>query len=254
MTNKRVLTNKNYAWFFAPATAVADINAITATEAAEFLNVTDAIKLDGTNFNTKASKSEDDRSFADGAGAKTAGNGDFGGTISGFKAQDDDTASSYHAAEVGIKPAGSDIILIARPVESASAPLAAGDEYDAWHILTDAPGDVRGSASYSWTADGLPQADMRVRGIGRGRHDRPPQGRLPGQGRHRRCEVDLERPDQGHGLGARHRRAPRHGFGEHHRHVPRRHPVHGRGHHHRLTQHRKGSPRRISRRGFSFAS
>lgn len=165
MTNKRVLTNKNYGWFFAPASAVADITAITEAEAAQFKNITDAAKLDGTNFNTKASLSADDRSFADAAGAKARGNGDFGGAFSGFKAAADDTTSSYFEAEQGIKPAESDIILLARPVESAAAPLAAGDEYNAWHVLTDAPSDVRGSSSYAWVADLLPQSDLAVRGI-----------------------------------------------------------------------------------------
>ncbi|MGN6324493.1 phage tail tube protein [Pseudolysinimonas sp.] len=165
MTEKRVLTNKNYAWFYAPAGSVEDIRAITETEAAAFINITDAMKLDGTNFNTKASKSEDDRSFADAAGAKTAGNGDFGGTLNGFKAPAGDTTSSYHAAEAGIKPDGSDIILLARPVESAAPDLAAGDEYDAWHILSDAASDVRGNSSYAWAVDALPQSDMAVRGI-----------------------------------------------------------------------------------------
>lgn len=165
MTNTRVLTNKHFGWFYAPASAVADITAITATEAAEFLNVSDAIKLDGTNFNTKASKSEDDRSFADAAGAKTAGDGDFGGAISGFKAPDGDTVSSYHQAETGIKPAGSDIILLARPVESSSAALSAGDEYNAWRVLTDAPADVRGGSSYAWLSELLPQSDMAPRSI-----------------------------------------------------------------------------------------
>jgi hypothetical protein len=165
MSNKRVLTNKNYGWFFAPAAAVADITAITAAEAAQFKNVTDAAKLDGTNFNTKPSLSADDRSFADAAGAKARGNGDFGGTFSGFKASADDTASSYFEAEAGIKPAGSEFILLARPVESASAPLVAGDEYSAFRVLTDAPSDVRGDSSYSWTADLLPQSDMAIRSI-----------------------------------------------------------------------------------------
>ncbi|MBG6106640.1 hypothetical protein [Frigoribacterium sp. CG_9.8] len=165
MPNKRVLTNKNLAWFFAPATAVANIKAITATEAATFINITDAAKLDGTNFNTKASLSADDRSFADAAGAKTSGNGDFGGSLSCFKAQDSDTTSTFRAAEVGIKPAGSDIIFLNRPVESASSALAAGHEYNAWHVLTDAPSDVRGASSYSWVVELLPQSDMAVRGI-----------------------------------------------------------------------------------------
>jgi hypothetical protein len=165
MTNKRVLTNKNYAWFYAPTASVADILAITETEAGTFKNVTDAAKLDGTNFNTKASLSADDRSFADAAGAKARGNGDFGGTFAGFKAADDDTASSYYEAEQGIKPAGSDFILLARPAVSTSAGLAAGDEYNAWHVLTDAPSDVRGSSSYAWSADLLPQSDIAIRGI-----------------------------------------------------------------------------------------
>jgi hypothetical protein len=164
-TNKRVLTNKNFAWFFAPASAVADITAITAAEAAQFKNVTDATKLDGTNFNTKASLTADDRSFADAAGAKARGNGDFGGAFSGFKAASDDTASSYYTAERGIKPSESDIILLARPVESASTPLVAGNEYNAWHVLSDAPSDVRGSSSYAWMVDLLPQSDIAVRGI-----------------------------------------------------------------------------------------
>lgn len=165
MTNTRVLTNKNWGWFYAPASAVVDINAITETEAATFKNVTDAIKLDGTSFNTKASLSADDRSFADAAGAKSRGNGDFGGALSGFKAADDDTTSSFHEAEAGIKPAGSDIILLARPVASASATLVAGDEYNAWHVLADAPGDLRGTSSYAWTVDLLPQSDNAIRRI-----------------------------------------------------------------------------------------
>lgn len=163
--NKRVLTNKNYGWFFAPVAAVNDITAITEAEAAQFKNITDAAKLDGTNFNTKPSLSADDRSFADAAGAKARGNGDFGGSFAGFKAAADDTSSSYYEAEAGIKPAGSEFILLARPVESATAPLAAGDEYSAWRVLTDAPGDVRGDSSYSWTADLLPQSEMAIRGI-----------------------------------------------------------------------------------------
>lgn len=165
MVNKRVLTNKNFAWFFAPATGVANIQAITATEAATFINVSDAIKLDGTTLNTKASASNADRSFADASGAVTAGVGDFGGAISGFKAQDSDTASSFRQAETGIKPAGLDIILLARPVAPSSQALAAGDEYNAWHVLTDAPSDVRGASSYAWLTELLPQSDLGVRGI-----------------------------------------------------------------------------------------
>lgn len=164
-TNKRVLTNKFYGWFYAPAGSVADITAITETEAATFLNVSDAAHLSLTNFNTKASASQDDRSFADAAGAKTAGNSDFGGTFAGFKSAEGDTASSYHQAEVGIKPDGSDIILVCRPVESNGSPLAAGDEYNAWHVLSDAASDVRGAASYAWSVDLLPQSDIAVRGI-----------------------------------------------------------------------------------------
>ncbi|WP_025157277.1 hypothetical protein [Leifsonia aquatica] len=165
MTNKRILTNKHYAWFVGPASAVADVTAITETEAATLKNITDAVKFDGTDFNTKSSQSSDDRSFADAAGAKSAGNGDFGGNFSGFKAQPDDTASSYFIAETMLKPYGSDVILLARPVEAASKPLVAGDEYNAWHVLSDAPKDVRGDTSYSWADALLPQSDMGVRGI-----------------------------------------------------------------------------------------
>lgn len=165
MGNTRVLTNKFYGWFFAPATAVEDINAITATEAAEFKNISDAAKFDNWNFNTKASTSTDDRSFADAAGAKTAGDADFGGSGSFFKAKDGDTTSSYHDAQVGIKPAGTDIILLARPALAVSTALAAGQEYRAWHVLTDAPADVRGDTSYSYTSSLLPQSDVCVDGI-----------------------------------------------------------------------------------------
>lgn len=165
MTETRILTNKYFGWFFTDAANVADITAITATEAAQFTNISDTLAISGTTFNTKASSSENDRSFADAAGATTAGDPDASGNISGYRAADGDTTSSFYEAEQGIKPAGKDIILLARPVASTSAALAAGDEYDAWHILTDAPTDTRGAASYTWVSVGLLQSDMGIRGI-----------------------------------------------------------------------------------------
>lgn len=165
MSNKRVLTNKHYGWYVAPANSVANIAAITETEAAGFTNISDAAKFDGMDFNTKASASDDDRSFADAAGAKTSGDADFGGNFAGYKAKAGDTASSYYQAETLIKPAGSDLIVVAVPVESIATGLVAGTEYNGWHVLSDAPTDVRGASSYSWAANLLPQSEMVARGI-----------------------------------------------------------------------------------------
>lgn len=165
MANTRVLTNKNYAWFVAPASAVTDIRAIDADEIDDFENISEAVKIDGTDYNTAASAQNDDRSFADAAGAQTAGYADASGAMALFKAKSTDTTSVFAIAQDAVRAAGADVIIIARPVLPVSTALAAGQEYNAWHVLTDAPSDQRGESSYSYTTQLLLQGDMAVRGV-----------------------------------------------------------------------------------------
>lgn len=165
MGDKRVLSNKRVTVWVGPANSIADYKAPKKSEIAGMLNVSEAIKWDGFDFNIKASSSDDDRALTDAAGAKTRSYAQFGGSIAFFSPKASDTSSIYRQARTAVSVPRTMLAVVVRTVTLNSAGVAEGDEVNAYRVMTDATSQVRGKASYYYTVNFLPQDLIGVNAV-----------------------------------------------------------------------------------------
>lgn len=160
MPDTRSLSNRRVTWGFGPDTAVADYSKPTLAELTTLKNYSEAVKIDGTDFNVSASDESDSRSFTDEAGAQTRSYTQFGGTIEAFTPGQADTASSYRKLRDTIKTPRTPLALLQRFGKINNLPIVAGDEINLFRVATDANKHKRSDTSYSYSINMVPRDDV----------------------------------------------------------------------------------------------
>lgn len=160
MSDTRVLSNRRVTWGIGPDTAVADYSKPTLAELTALKNYSEAVKIDGTDFNISASDQADDRSFTDEAGAKTRSYTQFGGTIEGFTPKQADTNSVFRKLRDTVKTPRTKLALMQRFGKLNGLPVVAGDEISLFRVATDANKHNRSDTSYSYSINLVPRDDV----------------------------------------------------------------------------------------------
>lgn len=160
MTDARILTNANFAWFIGPASSITDWKKPTLTALSSLINVTDAVRLDGTDFNVQASQMQDNRSFGDAAGAQERGFTQFGGNLEGFTPGAN--GGIFATLRDILKTPRVELAVVQRPGISKTAPLAEGDVINLYHVIVDAPAHHRSDTGYSYGVELVARDDVLI--------------------------------------------------------------------------------------------
>ena len=158
----RVLSNKKVTVWLGPDSGIADYEAPTLAEVTAMVNVSEAVKWDGFDFNISASDQGDDRSLVDQAGSQSRSYDQFGGAIAFFTPKPGDTTSILRVTRNIVKTPRTRLAVVIRTVTLNSAGIAVGDEVNAYRTITDANSHVRGDISFSYTINFIGQDDIGV--------------------------------------------------------------------------------------------
>lgn len=165
MPDIKVDTNKRVEWRLGPDTNIADYTKPTLAEIVSLTNISEAVRMEGTDFNLDASEQQDDRSFVDAAGAQSRGFSQFGGALALFTPQPTDTTSIFRTARTMLKTPWVKLALAMRVVSPNSTAPAAGNEYNVFRVMVDGNHHERGEVSFAYTINLLPQDDVGVGAI-----------------------------------------------------------------------------------------
>lgn len=151
MVDKRQESNKRIAFSLGPVSAVADVEDATLAELGTLTNVSEATKWDGFDFNLEASARDEDRALTDAVGAAERGYDQYGGNVSFFTPEADDTSSIYRRARNLVSGLHTQLIATLRPGLPASTPWAPGQVYNIFKVITDANRHLRGDKNRFYT-------------------------------------------------------------------------------------------------------
>lgn len=165
MPATKINANKNTRLDLAPKASVADVLKPILSELNAALNVSEAVKWDGYDFNIESSEQDEDRALTDAAGAATRGYENFGGGVSFFMPQPTDTSSIYRQARNRVATPKTELVAYQRDGYPASAAWAPGQVFNAYHIITDANAHERGDKNRYYTIDFKPKGYVGVNRI-----------------------------------------------------------------------------------------
>lgn len=151
MVATKIKSNSNTALHAGVISAVADIEKQTLAELNALLNASDDVKWDGYDFNVEASDTDEDRVLTDSATATTRGYENFGGTIAFFPPLPGDSTSKTRQLRSLVSTPHTELVLIQRDGYPASAAFAAGQVYNAYHVISDANAELRGDKNRYYT-------------------------------------------------------------------------------------------------------
>ena len=144
------LSNGNVRWGAGADTAISDAHWAAGpvlTELASLLNITPAVKIDGTDFAPQASDQVEDRSFADKAGAQSRGFAQASGSIEIYTPGKGDTSSIEAQTWSIVSPNRERLAILQRIGVPQETALAAGDEVNVARVITDDRKHNRNDAS-----------------------------------------------------------------------------------------------------------
>ena len=136
----RVLSNQRVAWFAGPASSVPAASyesGPTLAQLQSLTNISEATKIDGTDFNIEGSEQSDDRSFLDAAGSQSRSYDAASGNIEIYTPAKGDTTSIFAETWDILSPTRTPLTIAQRVVKQAASPLEAGDEINLFSVLTD---------------------------------------------------------------------------------------------------------------------
>lgn len=158
----RVFSNQRVTVFIGPDTAIADYTQPKLSELTTLINVSEAIRWNGFNFNLKASTQAADRSLTDAADAQSRSYNQFGGAIEFFTPKVGDTTSILRTARNLVKTPRTNLAVVVRTVTLNTAGIAAADSINAYRVQTDQNTNNRSDTSYSYSINFVPQNDCCV--------------------------------------------------------------------------------------------
>jgi hypothetical protein len=163
MADTRVLSNRRIGWFAGPDSEITSWTEPPIADLQALDNISEAIKIDGTDFNIDASEQGDDRSFTDEAGAQSRTYASFGGNLEAFTPKPEDTTSILRQTKDTIAVPRTELAVAMRvDGKFAHLPIAAGDEISLFHVMSDARAHHRGESSYSYGVNLVPRSDNLV--------------------------------------------------------------------------------------------
>jgi hypothetical protein len=145
-----VMTNGHVAHLAGPDSAISDAHWVTGPTLAELQtlkNVSGATKVDGTDFNVESSEQVDDRSFADQAGAQSRGPLQASGNIEIYTPGRGETTGIVAETWDILGSPRTRLAYAQRFVKPQAAAIAAGDEINAFRVITDDRQHNRNDAS-----------------------------------------------------------------------------------------------------------
>ena len=149
----KIKSNKNTALFTGVKAAVADVTKPTLAELNTLLNASDYVKWDGYDFGVEASEQDEDRVLTDAATAASRGYENFGGTIAFFPPLPTDTTSVARQVRSLVSTPHTELVNVQRDGYAADATWAAGQVFNAFHVITDANAELRGDKNRYYTID-----------------------------------------------------------------------------------------------------
>lgn len=163
MANDKVLSNKRVGWFIGPDTTPSSYSAPTLASLQNLINMSEGLRIAGTNFGVQATDMTDDRSFADEAGSQELGYVAFGGALSSFIPPPSDTSSIHRTTHTTLKKPRTRLAVLQRfGAVDQSTPLAAGQEINLFRTITDAESPERRQTGYSLTTNLVGQDDCLI--------------------------------------------------------------------------------------------
>ena len=167
----RVQGNSQVTWWAVPIDGIANFLSPTAAEINAGVNITDAVKTDGMDFDVQASGSVDDRSYADSASTTYRDFTDWGGHLplyfplfnddGSFKEPDGAAALAFQA----IGTPRTEFWLVERVLQGGpTVEAASGDLISVYHVMTDArtKDTMTSGAGYTYQINLLPQGDVAI--------------------------------------------------------------------------------------------
>lgn len=154
--------NGRVAVWLGTASAVADLEAPTASEVNAMLLVSEAIRWDGYDFGAQESDQIDDRSLADTGSAQLRGFAQFGGAVPFFYPKIADTGTILRQAFNLLKSGRTDLILIERiGFKDWNDPIATADDVNVYRVMNDGFNpDTEGDGGYAYIVNLLPKGDV----------------------------------------------------------------------------------------------
>ena len=163
MADTKVLTNNRFGWLASPSTAIPAANwtsGPTLSQIQALLNISEAVKIDGSDFGLEASEQSDDRSFVDAAGAQSRSYNAASGSVEIYTPAKDDSSSIYAQTWNLLSRPRTKVVLCQRPIAASAKPIAAGDEVWIYSTMTDSRIHNRNDSSRTLGLGFLPQGDI----------------------------------------------------------------------------------------------
>lgn len=162
MADDKVLANKRVTIWLASEASVTNLGFPLNTQVnTGMLNVSGAVRWDGTDFGIQESDQEDDRYLDDDASATTRGFSQFGGAVALGYPKPTDTTSIARQAYNLVKTQRTKLLAIVRIGPLNTAPLAVGDFINTYRVMVDGFNpDTEGTGSYAYVINLLPQGDV----------------------------------------------------------------------------------------------
>lgn len=168
----RDLSNKRRAVWLGLASAIADLDCPKASElnGVGMLRVAPAIRWSGLTLANQASTKVDDRSLADDGAAVLRGFAQFGGAVPFYYPKVSDQTSILRQTYDLVKSAQTELVWVERiGFKNFDEPAAAGDEVNAFLVLTDSmKPDTASTGGYAYVEQFLPQGTTRPWTVVRG--------------------------------------------------------------------------------------
>lgn len=162
MPNTKIISNKRISWRVGSVSEISDWDAPPLDNLEALDNLSGAIRIAGTTFGLQASDQTDDRTFADEAGSQVLGYANFGGNVSHKVPKSGDTTSVEGKAHEHFATDRNELAILQRFGMPEAAALAAGQEINLFHVITDAQINERSQTGYQMTTAPKPQDDNLV--------------------------------------------------------------------------------------------
>lgn len=165
MPATKINSNKNTYLGVGVISSIDDIFAPDLDELETLVNASDDTKWDGYDFGVEASDTDEDRVLTDAATAASRGYENFGGSIAFFPPLPTDSTSKTRTLRSLVSTPHTELALVQRDGYPANAAWAAGQVFNAFHVITDANAELRGDKNRYYTIDFKPKGKAGINRI-----------------------------------------------------------------------------------------
>lgn len=156
----KVLSNQRVTVLAGLSSAIADWTTPSLSNLAALKNVSAAVNWSSMDLNIQASEQADDRTLVDGAGAQSRGFTNFGGTLEFVFPKPQDTASIYRETYNIFSTPRVELVVAVRYGKLNSLAPAAGDKWNIYRLVVDAPSFGQGDVSKFYRVNLIARDDI----------------------------------------------------------------------------------------------